>query len=281
MFFPERTPFGSVNTPLSHTAAFTSLETNVRLGACLGRGGVSQVWAATTAAGTPVAVKVSNPEIANRAAARQLIRREYAFLEELSHRNIVSVLGLIEMDTELGIVMEYVGGGDLVSLAGSQPRQWIPVAAQLAGALGFLHASGIVHRDIKARNVLLRPGDEPCLIDFSLAAAVGARGLRGGGTAAYQSANQRRGGRPAVGDDVHAFAVLIYELWAGALPFGRNPSRETLEKPAEPPRMLESTGLEGLNPLAELVSSTLSPRKKGPCGGIERFSDALESVFTE
>jgi len=109
----------------------------------------------------------------------------------------------------------------------------------------------------------------------------GCAGPRGGGTAAYQSANQRRGGRPAVGDDVHAFAVLLYELWADALPFGRNPSLETLEKPAEPPRMLESTGLEGLNPLAELVSSTLSPRKKGPCGGIERFSDALESVFTE
>ena len=269
-----RALFGFVNSPASHTAP-ASLE-EIRLGERLGQGGMSQVWAATTAAGTPVAVKVSNPGSASPAVARQLVRREYGFLHELSHRNIVSVLGLIEMDTELGIVMEYVGGGDLVSLAGSPPRHWLALAARVAGALEYLHASGVVHRDIKARNILLRQGDEPCLIDFSLAAAVGARSPRGGGTAAYQSANQRRGGPAAVGDDLYAFAALIYELWTGALPFGRHPSPETLARSGELRAMLESRGAEGLNPLAELVSGTLSSRKKGPCGGIGPFLDALE-----
>ena len=138
------------------------------------------MFAATTGGGTPVAVKVSNPAVVDPVAARALIQREYAFLSALSHRNIVSVLGLAEIDHAdagkgPGIVMEYVSGGDLVSLAGSKTGHWLPVAVQLAEALVYLHAAGFVHRDIKARNVLLRSGDVPCLIDFSLAASIGDR----------------------------------------------------------------------------------------------------------
>jgi len=259
-----------VNSPLSHIAP-ESLEEELRLGACLGQGGMSQVWAATRSTGTPIAVKASNPDVVNHVAARELILREYRFLNELSHRNIVSVLGLIEMGGEIGLVMEYVGGGDLVSLAGGKPRQWVPVAAQLASALRYMHASGILHRDIKVRNVLLRPGDEPCLIDFSLAVAVGTRALQGGGTADYQSVNQRQGGSPTVGDDVHSFAALIYELWTGTLPFSRNPSLE----------MLESGGIEGLKSLADLVSKALRPTTKEPYEDISPFADALELALIE
>jgi serine/threonine protein kinase len=134
-----------------------------------------------------------------------------------------------------------------------------------------MHASGILHRDIKVRNVLLRPGDEPCLIDFSLAVAVGTRALQGGGTAGYQSVNQRQGGSPTVGDDVHSFAALIYELWTGTLPFSRNPSLE----------MLESGGIEGLKSLADLVSKALRPTTKEPYEDISPFADALELASIE
>lgn len=185
-------------------------------------------------------------------------------------------VGESETGPELGLVMEYVGGGDLVSLTGAPPGRWAPVAARVADAVRYLHGEGLVHGDIKARNVLLRPGDEPCLIDFSLAAPIGDRGLRSGGTAAYQSANQRRGGPRRVGDDVHAFAVLVYELWTGSLPFGRNPTLGALERPGECFEMPESRRSGRLDPLAELVASTLGAPKKGLDGGIEPFCDALE-----
>ena len=255
------------------------------MGARLGHGGMSQVWAATTPAGTPVAVKVSNPAVVDPVAARRLIHREYAFLSALSHRNIVSVLGLLEMDhmdagKGLGMVMEYVDGGDLVSLAGSRPGQWLPVAAQLASALRYLHAAGVVHRDIKARNVLLRSGDAPCLIDFSLAASIGDPTPLSGGTAAYQSASRRQGGPADIADDVHAFLVLVYEVWTGALPFGRDPSTEVLENPGAHLKRLETGGSDGLQALAELVSNTLASPKKGYRRGIGPFSDALELALT-
>jgi serine/threonine protein kinase len=269
-----------VNNPLFHITP-EPFEEELCLGACLGQGGMSQVWAATRSTGTPIAVKASNPDVMNRVATRELILREYRFLNDFSHRNIVSVLGLIEMGGEIGLVMEYVGGGDLVSLAGGKPRQWVPVAAQLASALGYMHALGILHRDIKVRNVLLRPGDEPCLIDFSLAVSVGTRAHQGGGTADYQSANQRQGGPATVGDDVYSFAALIYELWTGTLPFGRNPSLEMLEKFCRPLKILESGGIEGLKSLAELVFKVLSPATKGPYEDISPFADALELASIE
>ena len=274
-----------MNDPLPHTTP-VSPPLQLRLGARLGAGGLSRVWGATMADGTAVAVKVCDPAVANPAAARALVRREYALLEALSHRHIVSVFGLMDMAGTgtgggLGLVMEYVGGGDLVSLTGSRPAKWLPVAAQLADALRYLHASGVVHRDVKARNVLLRPGDEPCLIDFGLAGAAGGWAPRGGGTAAYQSPNQRRGGPPAPSDDVFAFAVLVYELWTGTLPFGRNPSLPTPERAVEArmaPVLRTSRGLERL---AELVRGALRAPRKDPHGGIEGFADALELALAD
>ena len=121
-----------------------------------------------------------------------------------------------------------------------------------------------------------RPGDGPWLSDFSLAAAIGDRVPGSGGTAAYQSASRRRGAPAGVDDDVHAFAVLVYELWTGALPFGRDPSLDVLENPGAHLGMLETGGADGLRSLAGLVSAPLVNRKKRGRGGIEPFSDALE-----
>ncbi len=247
----------------------------------LGQGGMSQVFQATSASGEMIAIKLPRSDVADTAAARGLIGREFGFLDALSHGNVVSVSGLVEVGADLGIVMEYIGGGDLVSLAGGPPRCWIPVAIQVAQALEYIHDAGIVHRDIKARNVLLRSGEVPCLIDFALAAEVGGQALPGGGTVAYQGPRQRRGGPPAIADDVHAFAVLVYELWTGSLPFGADPSLEALEKPCKPLEIPESRGVRGLGPLAEALSLTMGARKTAPSGGIRPLLDALELAVTE
>ena len=150
---------------------------------------------ATTAGGRRVAVKLPCADAPPAASA--LIRREFEFLSAISHPGVVAVSGLVRIPRQTptaghdpGIVMEYLGGGDLVSLTGSSPWRWVPVAARVARAVDDLHGAGIVHRDLKPRNVLLGSGDVPRLIDFALAARIGGAAPRGGGTAAYQ-----RGGR--------------------------------------------------------------------------------------
>jgi len=258
--------------------AGSNLEAGLRMDGQLGQGGMSRVWRAETAAGDFVAVKLPGQRVGDGVAESELIRREFDILSALSHRNVVSVLGLVEIQASPALVMEYVDGGDLVSLAGAHPRRWVPVALQVARALADLHDQGIVHRDVKARNILLRSGDEACLIDFALAAQLGGRALRSGGTPAYQSVAQRQGASPRLRDDVYAFAVLVYELWTGRLPYGVSPSLKSLEKPCDPPGIGRFSGFGDPQLLAMLLSETLDSGIPAAPGGMRPFIDALESA---
>ena len=257
------------------------------LGEPLGHGGMSRVREAVTADGRRVAVKV--PRLnggASRAAVRALVLREYGFLKEISHPNVVKAHGLVRIADDQGgpasgpgLVMEYLDGGDLVSMAGGPPRTWVPVATRIACAVDHLHRSGIVHRDLKPRNILMRRGDVPCLIDFALAARIGGAAPRGGGTAAYRRPDAVEEASEA--DDVHAFAVLVYELWSGALPFGRNPRQSNGEHRRQFPELRQVPGVRGLRNVANILSGILNRREEALSAGIEPLRHALESVVAE
>lgn len=254
------------------------------LGEPLGRGGMSRVLVAATADGQRVAVKFPRLEgEAGQAAGRALVHREYGFLSEISHPNVVNALGLVRIpngrDDSVsgpGLVMEYLDGGDLVSMAGCQPRIWVPVATRIACALDHLHRSGIVHRDLKPRNILLRRGDMPCLIDFALAARIGGPAPRGGGTAAYR--RRKSTDEADVADDVYALAVLVYELWLGTLPFGRNPTQLNGEHSRLFRELRPVPGVRGTRRLAEVLAGILNQREAALSAGIGPLRHALESV---
>ena len=253
-------------------------------GALLGQGGMSRVHEAATADGRRVAVKL--PRADSAAAGRALIRREFEFLNAISHPNVVAVSGLSPRAASLvpaagldrGIVMEYLGGGDLVSLAGSSPRCWVPLAVQVARAVDDLHGAGIVHRDLKPRNVLLGSGDVPRLIDFALAARIGGVAPRGGGTAAYRRSGRFEGADAA--DDVYALAVLVYELWFGALPFGRHPTPQARNNWRGVPEPGPTPGIRGLRRLAGILADVLAQHPAALSAGIRPVRHALESVVS-
>ena len=245
----------------------------------VGEGGVAQVWRATTSDGRTVAVKLPRAEFADRPGSETLLRREFGFLVELSHENVVSVEGLVAMEGGLGLVMEYVSGGDAVSLAGAPAERWLPVAVGVARAVAHVHAKGFVHRDIKPRNVLLRPGDRPCLIDFAMTANAGDPKPPGGGTVAYQRSSQRSGRPARPGDDVHALAASVYELWTGRLPFGSEPEPGALGRPVLPSELPASTGPR--RALAEAVSGTLNDDAEEQDRGLQPLLDALELAVAD
>ena len=264
------------------TSSVSYLE-GLNLGGPLGQGGMSRVREATTAEGRRVAVKYPRLDGASHAAARALVHREFGFLHGISHPNVVAVFGLARMPdlpdapaAGLGMVMEYLGGGDLVSMAGAPPRCWAPVAAQVARAVDHLHGTGIVHRDLKPRNVLLRSEDAPCLIDFALAAHIGGPTPRGGGTAAYR--RRASADEADVADDVYALAVLVYELWIGALPFDKHPTPSNAESRRQFPELRPVPGVRGLNHLADVLSDILNQRESALTAGIRPLRHALESV---
>lgn len=266
------------------------------LGGPLGQGGMSRVCEADTVDGRRVAVKFPRLNgVAGHAAGQALVRREFGFLSEISHPNVVSVLGLVRISkwqdglnrqcghgasvSTPGMVMEYLDGGDLVSMAGGPPRIWAPVAARTACAVDHLHRSGIVHRDLKPRNVLMRGGDVPCLIDFALAARIGDPVPRGGGTAAYRRRKSAdRADVADMADDVYALAVLVYELWVGDLPFGRRPRRGNGARRRELPALRPVPGVRGLRGLAMVLSDILNERDAALSRGVGPLRHALEWV---
>lgn len=259
-----------------------TLSNGVQIDALLGRGGMSEVWRAATVAGVIVALKIPRADLGTRSAASQLIRREFGVLESLCHAHVLKPLGLITVQEMPGLITEYLDGGDLVPLLGAHPRHWARAARDVALALAYVHERGTVHRDVKARNVLFSHTGEVRLVDFALAADTGGKTPRGGGTLAYERLARRQGAPPELADDVHAFAVLLYELLAGRLPFGANPTQAVLQTAPSPPVATTTDGSDGgVRALAELVQATLSPGQKSAAEGMRPFLNVLESMLLE
>ena len=136
-------------------------------------------------------------------------------------------------------VLGRVAHADLCVLRGRPWRELVPVLAAIAGALGALHARGVVHRDLKPANVLLGDDGTPVLADFGLAAAVGDAAAPRGGSPFSMSPQQLDGQPPAMADDLYGFGALAYELLCGYPPFYPEARAERIR--GEPPAPLAAS----------------------------------------
>jgi serine/threonine protein kinase len=211
-----------------------------RLEHLIGRGGMGEVHRAwDTRRGRTVALKRLPSPLAGDPEFQARFRRESALAAQLSEPHIIPIHDFGEINGRLFIDMRLVDGTDLASVVKSEgpmaPRRAIGILAQVAGALDAAHAAGLVHRDVKPSNVLVRGHDEDefaYLIDFGIArAAAGqtsgpALTLTGAtlGTLDYM-APERFENRPVDGRaDVYSLACMLFELLTGAAPFrGRTP----------------------------------------------------------
>jgi serine/threonine-protein kinase PpkA len=244
----------------------------LRVDARLGGGSNAEVWRASTPLGTPVAIKLPRPVAASAMASAALIRHEHAMLARFDHPNVLSTFGLMEIDGQPALITEYCGAGDLVSLLGGPPRHWVRAVHDVGAALLHLHRHGVVHRDVKPRNVLFRDDNSAVLIDFALALPAGAATV-GHGTPVYRRPDRAAEVGPE--DDLYAFAVVLHELMAGALP-DREPGRSAELSPS-PWRPLGSPEAS----LVELEALTMAELRAshGAAGSLSRLVDVLESAI--
>ncbi|MER7797999.1 protein kinase [Microbacterium sp. NPDC096154] len=202
-----------------------------RLEELVGRGGMGRVYRATDELlGRTVAIKLfpaaprDDADLARRASETRL-------LAALSHPSLVTLFDADTAEDGSGyLVMEYVDGGtlaDRIARGPLAPQQVAAVAADLAEALHAVHAAGIIHRDIKPPNVLMRASAQgpyrATLADFGIAYLVdGARMTTPGmavGTAAYFSPEQARGAEPSPASDIYAFGLVLIEALTGRRAF--------------------------------------------------------------
>ncbi|MGH7297586.1 MAG: serine/threonine-protein kinase [Polyangiaceae bacterium] len=215
----------------------------------LGEGGMGVVWRAWlfrppgtpgSEAPEPVALKVLRPQPTAKSNVRDLFLREAEALRRLSHPNVVGYNDLFEHEGCLVLSLEYVEGETLQAiiarhvarahLSGGHGLPSMPLLRawyyfqQLLGALAAIHAMGIVHRDVKPSNVLVRRDGLVKLGDFGIARLVDSPITEATrelalGTGAYMSPEQVES-RPLDGrSDLYSAATVLYEMLSGRTPF--------------------------------------------------------------
>ena len=195
----------------------------------LGRGGMGVVYRAEdTALGIPVALKSITAGMTTDAAFVRRFRTEARAMARVASPHIVRVMALRETEHGLFIVMEYVDGGSLHDRMANGPMPWEslwPLLRQMLLGLEAAHTVGVVHRDIKPRNVLLTTDDTVKLTDFGLARLSDSDATRTqavAGTLAYMSPEQVRS-LPTLDhrSDLFSLGLTAYEALVGRLPFDR------------------------------------------------------------
>ncbi len=219
----------------------------------LGEGGMGQVWLVRDLElQVNVAIKVLNPHLATRLDLVELLKRECRNARRLIHPHIVRIFDFHRADELVFISMEYIEGEDLhVYRSRFGMLSYLEVIKRLEpvmGALSYAHGMGLIHRDLKATNVLLDQQGSPRLGDFGIAAVLesdrDARQITTGGSLYSMSPQQLDGRRPHPSDDIYALGILMYDLLTGHPPFYPEISPERIrgEIPPMVNEQLERTG---------------------------------------
>lgn len=213
----------------------------------IGRGGMAEVYLGVhTTLNRPVAVKILHGHLLEDDTLMARFRSEAQAVANLRHPNIIQVFDFDLADDQPYIVMELLEGpslADHLAVLRRSHKTMIPetvshFASVIADALDYAHSRGIVHRDVKPSNVLLRhesgsidPKEtlsedvQPVLTDFGVARMTNAtiRTASGAivGTPAYMSPEQVSGASVDSRSDIYSLGVMLYEMLSGRLPFGR------------------------------------------------------------
>jgi len=186
--------------------------------------------------------------------------RELSIGSMLDHPHLNPVDGAVTVDDAPGVIMPFVAGVRLTDWVGrgQNASATLTTLAGVADALGYLHAAGIVHRDVKPENVLVDRHGHARLLDFDLSARVGAdEPAVVAGTIAYLSPEQARAERPTPGADLYGFGAMLYQAVTGQVPF-TGTVEEVLQAHATEEPMRPSEISRDAAPLDELLLALLA-----------------------
>ena len=176
---PSSAPSQASSISLTELGPGSQFGPRYRIESVIGEGGMGKVYKAHDSdLDRTVALKLVRPELAKDASSLQRFKQELLLASRISHRNILRIHDLGDVEGVKFISMAYVQGMDLHDLIAKQGRlpteRAVNIAKQLAGALEAAHAEGVVHRDLKPRNVLIDVDDHIYVSDFGLAKSLDA-----------------------------------------------------------------------------------------------------------
>jgi len=194
----------------------------------LGRGGMATVYLAhDIALDRRVAIKVMAPALLSGEGMAERFKREARTAASLSHPNIIPIYAVRDTEHALYFVMKLIEGRPLDSIIHEIGPLPIPMAQailhQVGAALGYAHKHGVVHRDVKAANVMVDSGGWAVVTDFGIAKVAEAHGLTVTGatvgTPSYMSPEQCDAKELTGASDQYSLGIVAYEMLTGRLPF--------------------------------------------------------------
>src|SRR6476661_6176649 len=268
----------------------------------LGAGGQGTVYKALdTKLNRTVVIKVLPPELTAKTANFRRFEREAQLCSQLDHPNICTIYDFHEANGIFYIAMQYIEGKNVRQLVSGRPlelKSALSIAIQVTDALAYAHSKNIIHRDIKAGNIMVTNSGQAKILDFGLAKLLEDEQLethRGPdkteitelgipyGTATYAAPEQARGERADDRSDIFSTGVLLYEMLSGIWAFqGKTVIDVRHQVLYGTPKPIAQMRKEPLPPrLQEIVDKALQKEPKNRYQRISEMRDDLRSVLQE
>lgn len=213
----------------------------------LGQGGMGSVWLAEDILldGKLFAIKMLPSILVSNKRAYNQLKAEALVSMKLVHQNIVALRAFEENGNNPFLVMDYIEGetlDDLLEQRGTKNSQEeiVRLLKPIAEALDYAHKEGVVHRDVKPSNVMIRKDGHPFILDFGIAREIQetmtrVTGKMSSGTLMYMSPEQLNGDSPKPTQDVYSFAAMVYECLTGDPPFCRGAIEDQIKNKSPDP----------------------------------------------
>jgi len=268
----------------------------------IGSGGQGTVYKALdTKLNRTAVIKILPPELTQKTANFKRFEREAQLCSQLDHPNICTIYDFHEANGVFYIAMQYVAGKNVRQLVAGRPlelRSALSIAIQVADALAYAHSKNIIHRDIKAGNIMVTESGQAKILDFGLAklleddyadqrtghdhAEITELGIPYG-TATYAAPEQAKGERADNRSDIFSTGVLLYEMLTGIWAFqGKTVVDVRHQVLYGTPKPLAAMRRDALPPqLQQIVDKALAKDPKDRYQKIGQMRDDLRGVLQQ
>lgn len=265
----------------------------------IGAGGQGTVYKAQdTKLDRPVVIKILPPELTAKTSNFKRFEREAQLCSQLDHPNICTIYDFSEADGVFYIAMQYVEGKNVRQLVAGRPLEMksaLGIAIQVCDALAYTHKRNIIHRDIKAGNVMVTESGQAKILDFGLAKLVEDEVPHGAdrteitevgipyGTATYAAPEQAKGEKADHRADIFSAGVLLYEMLTGIWAFqGKTVVDVRHQVLHGTPKPVAEMRPDPVPPkLQEIINKALSKEPKDRYQKISEMRDDLRNVLLE
>ncbi|MBX3081657.1 MAG: serine/threonine protein kinase [Anaerolineae bacterium] len=254
----------------------------------IAQGGTADIYTAVDLmTGKEVAIKIPNQMMIGDPAQYERFRRELEVMKTLHHPSIQQGLDSGQFNRTPYLVTEWVNGKSMRDVVSEEapmpPEKAIPLIRRIAEGMAYCHANGVVHRDMKPENVLIREDGQPVILDFGLALTKDAKRVTyanlstAAGTPDYMSPEQCEGQRGDVRSDIYALGVMLYEVLAGKTPFAGDTSMAVMAGHLQGAIPRLDKQVARVSPqLAAVVAKALQKNPEERYPTMEAFVEALD-----